>query len=646
MKKLLVALLISLSMVTLASCSLDGLVGGGGGGELSPDGCKHTDTNFDGICDLCGESGEVSPEGCKHTDANFDGVCDLCGVDKNGEIVDGGNGNVGGGNSDKPGEGGGNEEAGGGDTDKPGEGGGNEEVGGGDTDKPGEGDGNEEVGGGDTDKPGEGGDTDKPITPPIEHECLFVFKGETIAPTCTDGGYTVYGCPLCGRWRMADPVDALGHTTVEVTIEDEENPGSYYEIECCTVCQREVSRTTVAAPSVDHECAFEELCTAFRTCTEGYTVYGCTECELGYIDDLVDVTAHIPSGEIIDVEQSSCTEGQYLKRPCGVCGELYVYDFLEPREHNICGVFKENEFESDGEIPSSYDVVVWCYNCGEVSRTTVTWVPDTDHECVFEAIYTLAPTCEVDGYTLYVCHGCGDHRKDDYVDALGHNMEFDDITPATCTQAGYTTYVCTNCGTCRFEDIPSDEAKGHTVETFVIKGVEADAENAGHYFKLSRCTECGSMDLPIEIVIVPPIGHNFVEQSVVSPLCEEWGYTVYACTDCDVTYTGDYVAPLGDHDYEATYECDHDWGEAECTVCCTVCGDTYTEIRYVFEERLEEVLVEPGCESNGLGVYVIYCIGCETEISRENREIYPTGHTISSWDYVCIYCGECFDPWA
>ena len=59
------------------------------------------------------------------------------------------------------------------------------------------------------------------------------------------------------------------------------------------------------------------------------------------------------------------------------------------------------------------------------------------------------PTCDLWGYTLYVCTVCGESKEDDYVPSLGHTIAEDAVgvvTPPTCENDGYTTYECDRCG--------------------------------------------------------------------------------------------------------------------------------------------------------------------------------------------------------
>ena len=68
---------------------------------------------------------------------------------------------------------------------------------------------------------------------------------------------------------------------------------------------------------------------------------------------------------------------------------------------------------------------------------------------------TYEPTCEEDGYTEYFC-SCGDMKKKDYVDALGHDYVAGKAVPGTCMDEGYTPYTCSRC-----EDTYNDDYTGY-----------------------------------------------------------------------------------------------------------------------------------------------------------------------------------------
>ena len=74
-----------------------------------------------------------------------------------------------------------------------------------------------------------------------------------------------------------------------------------------------------------------------------------------------------------------------------------------------------------------------------------TTVPPTVHHCDFVIKGdTIAPTCDMLGYTIYACT-CGETDFQDFVDSYGHNFGDYTVIPATCSVDGWTERVCKNC---------------------------------------------------------------------------------------------------------------------------------------------------------------------------------------------------------
>ncbi len=69
------------------------------------------------------------------------------------------------------------------------------------------------------------------------------------------------------------------------------------------------------------------------------------------------------------------------------------------------------------------------------------WLEEKVHKCQYVATDVIAPTCTEQGYTIYVCPGCGDTYNADYTDPLNHNKKnhYDRI-PATCLTDGQIEY--------------------------------------------------------------------------------------------------------------------------------------------------------------------------------------------------------------
>lgn len=107
----------------------------------------------------------------------------------------------------------------------------------------------------------------------------------------------------------------------------------------------------------------------------------------------------------------------------------------------------------------------------------------------------IEPTCEEEGYTLYVCQSCGYSYTDNYVDEKGHYWDNASIIKEpTCLEDGSVKYNCMNCDEVKYDII---EKSGHNIiddeevePTFTSDGLT----------KGSHCSTCGEIIVPQEII--------------------------------------------------------------------------------------------------------------------------------------------------
>ena len=165
--------------------------------------------------------------------------------------------------------------------------------------------------------------------------------------------------------------------------------------------------------------------------------------------------------------------------------------------------YEEHKFEGNC-LQNSYSVYV-CVRCHDKREEITRYAPGHNHQLTDSAV----ATCVTGGYEKYECmnEGCN-HQYTITVDAIGHDWDIVQSTPASCTTNGYTEYSCLNEG--------------------------CDGTYA---------------------VVTDKLPHS-CDENVVAPTCEADGYTEYDCINCDYSYVGDYVVPLG-HSYEV-----NSWGWA------------------------------------------------------------------------------------
>ncbi|GEM_PF-4592909 len=158
------------------------------------------------------------------------------------------------------------------------------------------------------------------------------------------------------------------------------------------------------------------------------------------------------------------------------------------------------------------------------SETSSNEESSADHKHDYTMI-DYAPKCEEQGYTLYICDICGYTKKDDFIDALGHDWsaltqisagdcqnksqskhtcsrcnkvetvegelgshdyERVDVGP-TCTEAGYQARKCTVCGD-ELDRMEGSPASGHTYGDWIVTEYPTTTKEGSHY---KVCSTCG-----------------------------------------------------------------------------------------------------------------------------------------------------------
>ncbi len=276
-------------------------------------------------------------------------------------------------------------------------------------------------------------------------------EGSYVPPTCTEQGYTLFTCTICGDTYGDNFQDAWGHDlcyvsgypatctepgcedyefclrcsyttyveipavghSYEITVIDPTCHDDGYTIYNCTTCGDYRVDDYVASPG--H--VYDTVVTAPTCYDDGYTTYICTVCGDWYTADYVTSPGHIMEET---VTAPTCYSEGYTTYTCTVCGEWYTENYVPPLEHAAGEAVIENEVPASCTSDGSYETVSYCMYCGiELSRKT-TILPATGHS--HESVVT-PPTCTEQGYTTYTCTVCGDSYVDEYVKATGHKYE-------------------------------------------------------------------------------------------------------------------------------------------------------------------------------------------------------------------------------
>ena len=123
---------------------------------------------------------------------------------------------------------------------------------------------------------------------------------------------------------------------------------------------------------------------------------------------------------------------------------LSAYTAPEDHEHSPADPVQENVQPATCEGSGSFDLVVYCSECGaELSRADYKTDP-LGHD-YRDWVETKSPTCTEQGERKRTCSRDETHVDVEYIPALGHNYDVA-VTQPTCTEAGYSTYTCRRCG--------------------------------------------------------------------------------------------------------------------------------------------------------------------------------------------------------
>ena len=123
----------------------------------------------------------------------------------------------------------------------------------------------------------------------IQSDCEHQFEETQIVPAkCTEQGYTLYTCSLCGETKKDKYTQASGHDYVELPIAATCTTKGY-DLYTCQKCGDTYKQTT--SPELGHR--FVEIVVPANCTHRGYTTHFCTVCGYEYSDSYENETGHL-----------------------------------------------------------------------------------------------------------------------------------------------------------------------------------------------------------------------------------------------------------------------------------------------------------------------------------------------------------------
>lgn len=153
------------------------------------------------------------------------------------------------------------------------------------------------------------------FTPPTGHS----FTKQTIAPTCTEPGYTLYTCG-CSHSYKSDFTPPANHAYVSSKIEPSCSEGGY----TLYFCSCGASYRSDHTPPLGH--SYEVTNQALADCShEGFTEYTCIRCADSYRGGIIPPTGHNFKQERF---YPTCVSGGHTLNTCADCGYSYKSDYI------------------------------------------------------------------------------------------------------------------------------------------------------------------------------------------------------------------------------------------------------------------------------------------------------------------------------
>lgn len=392
---------------------------------------------------------------------------------------------------------------------------------------------------------------------------------ETVAPTCTEDGYTLITYSD-GTTEKVDIVPALGHDIEGVAWTHVEGTKTHAKL-----CKRE--GCGVAAETAD--CAFTD------TVADGVKTSTCTGCGYSFETALILYTdkTEYALGEPIMVtvnnQAYSATAKDWVgiwEADCATDANISIYYYYPADQGQTLNIYNAAYHQRDHIAQGGYEIRLFANDGYDM----ITSVKITVGPAVIDESKTkvVAPTCEEDGYTVYTYTDGTTQTVVDEGSALGH---------------AYGDWTCNNDGKSHSKVCANDASHVITENCTWDEGVvtkEPSTEESG--VRTYTCSVCeGTKE-----EIIPALTVEEVKRETVAPTCTEDGYTLVTYSD-GTTQKTDIVPALG-HDWG-------DWTHVERTRTHTHqckredCGVTETEDCVLEYEGLRGSQVECNCRTCG-----------------------------------------------
>ncbi len=178
---------------------------------------------------------------------------------------------------------------------------------------------------------------------------------ETVtAATCTEDGFKIQNCAVCGEKLNEGVIPALGHAAGEwETVTDATCTEDGYKVQNCTVCAEKINDEVILALGHNYSVNVTPA-----NCTEkGYSTYTCATCGDVYVDDYIDALGHVQGRvEVVDKPETNET---LITKYCAICDAVITADTVAKDDFKVSGTIQSNgKTVLTGVVESDYSASV------------------------------------------------------------------------------------------------------------------------------------------------------------------------------------------------------------------------------------------------------------------------------------------------
>ncbi len=218
-------------------------------------------------------------------------------------------------------------------------------------------------------------------------------------------------------------------------------------------------------------------------------------------------------------------------------------------------------------------MVLFLASCMQEDDNPISSQPTDGHTHSYTST-VVPPTCTEEGYTLMRCE-CGNEGKAERVKATGHKgTEWEVVSIPTCTDTGKEELYCTVCF--QLFDERVIKAKNHSYTETVIAPTCSQEGYVKH-----MCQNCAHQ---YSDQYTPATNkHEEGDPRITkAPTCTEKGIRTYSCKYCNKSMRDENISVV-----ECNYKAIPDKANDRTIYTCTMCGDSYTG-EYISPEALAQ----------------------------------------------------------